>query len=96
MGAINRYIGVITELADLLYFAGEPKCEYGLDELQVKIENGDAEAVAYVGILCELSQRIEKGEVKIIETKGRDRKYEQKSGESGYAGESEGTELKRP
>lgn len=62
----KKYAGMIEALECDFSLAASPEKEYGLDELQLKIEQGDGRLLTDVELLQELSYGIRYGTIKIV------------------------------
>lgn len=66
MELTGKYAGMIEALECDFSLAADPESEHSLDELQVKIENGDERMLTDIKLLSELSYGIRYGAIRII------------------------------
>lgn len=69
----KKYTGMIQAMECDFNLAMDPGSRYGLDDLQVKIENHDGRIINDIELLQELSYGVRRGTVKIINTAREDR-----------------------
>lgn len=65
-----KYAGMIEALECDFSLAKDPKNGHGLDDLQVKIEQGDERILSDIELLEELSYEIRHETIKIMKSKG--------------------------
>lgn len=63
----QKYAAMLEALECDFSLAADPENGHGLDELQLKIEQGDERMLKDIELLKELSFRIRKGLVRIVE-----------------------------
>lgn len=62
----QKYAGMIEAIECDFSLAASPEKKYGLDELQLKIEQGDGRLLSDIELLQELSYGIRHGTIKIV------------------------------
>lgn len=66
----SEYAGMIQAFECDLSLAADPEQGYGLDDLQIKIEQRDERLIRDIGLIQKLAYGLRYGKIKIIETEG--------------------------